>query len=178
MKKWYCVINGQTFGPYSKDQLRVKAERGTITPDTPVRTGLEKGGRNWVRAGETEINDIFSRYIPASDNSRKSANSGGRVEENKDDVKNTIILKILQMFKDPKFRSDFIAFMILGWPLILLLLPLAVVLIVIYTLYRITEMILRHRRLKRQQDIDILNADVNKMSDDEAARLAEKYQNK
>jgi hypothetical protein len=37
-------------------------------------------------------------------------------------------------------------------------------------------MVLRHRRLKRQQDIDILNADVSKIGEDEAERLAEKYQ--
>jgi hypothetical protein len=50
-------------------------------------------------------------------------------------------------------------------------------LIVLFILYRTTAMVLRHRRLKRQQDIDILNADVSKIGDDEAARLAEKYQN-
>ncbi|MDR1482665.1 MAG: hypothetical protein LBI74_08580 [Synergistaceae bacterium] len=49
-------------------------------------------------------------------------------------------------------------------------------LIALFILYRATAMILRHRRLKRQQDIDILNADVSKMGDDEAERRAEKYQ--
>jgi hypothetical protein len=48
-------------------------------------------------------------------------------------------------------------------------------LIALFILYKITAMILRHRRLKRQQDIDILNADVSKIGDDEAERLAEKY---
>jgi hypothetical protein len=38
--------------------------------------------------------------------------------------------------------------------------------------------VLRHRRLKRQQDIDILNADIGKIGDDEAARRARKYQNR
>jgi hypothetical protein len=43
-------------------------------------------------------------------------------------------------------------------------------------LYKITAMVLRDRRLKRQQDIDILNADVSKIGEDEAARRAKKYQ--
>ena len=50
------------------------------------------------------------------------------------------------------------------------------VVIALFFLCMITAMILRHRRLKRQQDIEILNADVNKMGDDEAARRAKKYQ--
>jgi hypothetical protein len=36
---------------------------------------------------------------------------------------------------------------------------------------------LKHRRLKRQQDIEILNMDVNKIGEDEAAKLARKYEN-
>jgi hypothetical protein len=36
---------------------------------------------------------------------------------------------------------------------------------------------LKHRRLKRQQDIEILNMDMSKMGEDEAARLAQKYEN-
>jgi hypothetical protein len=49
-------------------------------------------------------------------------------------------------------------------------------LIALFILYRITATVLRHRRLKRQQDIEILNADISKIGDDEAARRAEKYQ--
>jgi uncharacterized membrane protein len=185
MKKWYCLINGQTFGPYSKDQLKVKAEKGTITPDTLVRTGLEKGGRNWIRVGETEINDIFSKYTSASGDSRKTVNSEQYEEENKDDVKNTI-LKILQIlhtiFIESEHRGFYILFGLLGFMMLTALLAqnmvLAVVVIVLFFLYRTTAMVLRHRRLKRQQDIDILNADINKISDDEAARRAEKYQNR
>jgi hypothetical protein len=48
-------------------------------------------------------------------------------------------------------------------------------LIVLFILYRTAAMILRHRRIKRQQDIDILNTDVHKIGDDPATRLAEKY---
>ncbi|MDR1515916.1 MAG: hypothetical protein LBS45_09485 [Synergistaceae bacterium] len=55
---------------------------------------------------------------------------------------------------------------------------LAIGLIVLLILCGITAMLLRHLRLKRQQDIDILNADVSKMGGDEAARRAEKYQDK
>jgi hypothetical protein len=51
-------------------------------------------------------------------------------------------------------------------------------LIALFILYRATAMILRHRRLKRQQNIDILNADVSRIGGDEAERLAEKYQDK
>jgi hypothetical protein len=36
---------------------------------------------------------------------------------------------------------------------------------------------LKHRRLKRQQDIEILNTDVNKIGEDEAAKLVRKYEN-
>jgi hypothetical protein len=36
---------------------------------------------------------------------------------------------------------------------------------------------LKYRRLKRQQDIEILNMDVNKIGEDEAAKLARKYEN-
>jgi type VI protein secretion system component VasK len=52
---------------------------------------------------------------------------------------------------------------------------LAIGLITLFILCMITAMLLRHLRLKRQQDIDILNADVSKISDDEAVRLAKKY---
>jgi hypothetical protein len=52
---------------------------------------------------------------------------------------------------------------------------LAIGLIAFFILCVITTMLLRHLHLKRQQDIDILNADIHKISDDEAARRAEKY---
>ncbi|MDR0653551.1 MAG: hypothetical protein LBG12_09640 [Synergistaceae bacterium] len=67
--------------------------------------------------------------------------------------------------------------MILIW-LINKHLNLLVVLIVLGFLFGTMVMVLRHRRLKRQQDIDILNADVSKIGDDEAARRAGKYQGK
>jgi hypothetical protein len=35
---------------------------------------------------------------------------------------------------------------------------------------------LKHRRLKRQQDIELLNTDVNKIGEDNASRLARKYE--
>jgi Flp pilus assembly protein TadB len=55
---------------------------------------------------------------------------------------------------------------------------LAIALIALIILCGITAMLLRHLRLVRQQDIDILNADVSKIGDDEATRRAEKYQDK
>jgi hypothetical protein len=55
---------------------------------------------------------------------------------------------------------------------------LGIGLIVLFILCGITAMLLRHLHLMRQQDIDILNADVNKMGGDEAARRAEKYRDK
>ncbi|MDR1579266.1 MAG: hypothetical protein LBS35_02815 [Synergistaceae bacterium] len=54
----------------------------------------------------------------------------------------------------------------------------AVLVIVLSFLLGITAIVLRHRHLKRQQDIDILKADIRKIGDDETARLAEKYQNR
>jgi type VI protein secretion system component VasK len=60
----------------------------------------------------------------------------------------------------------------------LLAFGLIVLLIVLFFLYTRTDMILRHQRLKRQQDIEILNTDVRKIGDDEVARLAKKYRNK
>jgi hypothetical protein len=48
-------------------------------------------------------------------------------------------------------------------------------LIVLFILYKTAAMVLRHRRLTRQQNIDSLNADVNRIGEDEAARRAEKY---
>jgi hypothetical protein len=68
--------------------------------------------------------------------------------------------------------------------LLLLLLPmmehmvLLIGLIVILILFGTMVMVLRHLRLKRQQDIDFLNADVSKIGDDEATRRAEKYQDR
>jgi hypothetical protein len=49
------------------------------------------------------------------------------------------------------------------------------VFLAIITVFIIKTM--KHRRLKRQQDIEILNMDVNKMGEDEAAKLARKYEN-
>ncbi|MDR1572395.1 MAG: hypothetical protein LBS32_07710 [Clostridiales Family XIII bacterium] len=48
-------------------------------------------------------------------------------------------------------------------------------LILLFIAYRIVTMLLKQRNIKRQQDIDILNADVDGFDDDEASRLAKKY---
>lgn len=59
--------------------------------------------------------------------------------------------------------------------------PLTIVLIIVGALaaliivYAIIAAVLKNRRLKRQQDIEILNADVGKIGGDEASRLADKY---
>jgi hypothetical protein len=54
--------------------------------------------------------------------------------------------------------------------------PIVVIgLIVLIILCGTTVMVLRHRRLMRQHDIDILNANVRKIGDDEADRIAGKY---
>ncbi|MDR0616983.1 MAG: hypothetical protein LBG29_09260 [Synergistaceae bacterium] len=63
---------------------------------------------------------------------------------------------------------------VLGWRLAT---GLIVFLMLFFILYMATAMFLRDRRLKRQQDIDILKTDVNKI-DDEAAWLAKKYKKK
>ncbi|MDR1420659.1 MAG: hypothetical protein LBI86_09815 [Treponema sp.] len=51
-------------------------------------------------------------------------------------------------------------------------------LVVLFILYRTVVMILRHRRMKRRQNIAILKAGVSKLDGDEADRLAEKYKDK
>jgi Na+/melibiose symporter-like transporter len=50
--------------------------------------------------------------------------------------------------------------------------------IIFIVLCCITAIVLWLRHLKRQHDIDILNADVKKIGNDQAARLAEKYRDK
>jgi Flp pilus assembly protein TadB len=55
---------------------------------------------------------------------------------------------------------------------------LVIAAIALFFLYKIMPVVWEHRRLKRQQDIDILNVDVSKIGDNEAARLAKKYQGK
>jgi hypothetical protein len=49
-------------------------------------------------------------------------------------------------------------------------------LILIYLVYRVVAMIWKQKNIKRQQDIDILNTEVSKINEDEASRLAEKYE--
>jgi uncharacterized membrane protein len=51
-----------------------------------------------------------------------------------------------------------------------------VVLLVILLIFCFVVLLYLH--FKRQQDIDILNSNITKMSDDEAEWLAEKYQGK
>jgi uncharacterized protein (DUF983 family) len=55
---------------------------------------------------------------------------------------------------------------------------LVVLLVVLGFLCWITAMLLRRLHSMRQQDIDILNADVSKIGGDEAERRAEKYRGK
>jgi uncharacterized membrane protein affecting hemolysin expression len=57
------------------------------------------------------------------------------------------------------------------WEHTILMIGLIVLIILSVTI----AMLLRHLRLKRQQDIDILNADVSKMGEDEAEQRAKKY---
>jgi hypothetical protein len=112
------------------------------------------------------------------------------------------MVKIPQMFKKSELREDHVS---LGFTLVaalvvvvvvvvvlpvlafvaLMLLPLLlsmalhmkllIVLLILFTLYKTAAMFLHHRRLMRKHDMDILNADVSKIGDDEAERRAEKY---
>ncbi|MDR1579947.1 MAG: DUF4339 domain-containing protein [Synergistaceae bacterium] len=178
MKKWYCYVNGQTYGPYDENQLREKAKKGSLTPDSLVWYGdSAKIKTGWVKAGDTEIQTIFEK---------KNTSQGGNIreEENTNDFKNTIVTmatKTHQMFKESAVGPLYMLFLLFGllwfiwWMFKNVILVIG--LIVLFVLYRTAAMTLRHRRLRRQQDIDILNTDVSKIRDDEAARLAEKYQN-
>jgi hypothetical protein len=68
--------------------------------------------------------------------------------------------RIMTVTTDPKLL---IAFIVGG---------LAFVVIISIVIFKA----LKHRRLKRQQDIEILNMDMSKMGEDEAAKLARKYE--
>jgi hypothetical protein len=189
MKKWYCSINGQTYGPYDENQLRKKAENGSLTPDSFVwNDNIANPERIWVRAEDSEIKTVFKKKEPSREsekqfdppNSPREASGRGMVEEeNMNDIKK-MMLKILHtIFKESKFREFYIFFgVLLLIGLMAKHMVLVIGLIVLYILYRITAMFLHHRRLKRQQDIEILNADINRMDGDEAERRAEKYQDK
>ncbi|MDR3242601.1 MAG: hypothetical protein LBT34_01560, partial [Clostridiales Family XIII bacterium] len=48
-------------------------------------------------------------------------------------------------------------------------------LVLLFVLYKIIAMLIKQKNVKRQQDIDILNADTSKINEDEAAKLADKY---
>jgi hypothetical protein len=183
MKKWYCYLNGQKYGPYDENQLREKAKKGSLTPDSLVWDGDPAKTKNgWVRAGDTEIQTIFEKKKPGEGGNIREERDD---EENVDEIKNTMMTtaaKIHQMFKESAVGPLYMLILLLGligfigWMFENVILVIG--LIALFFLYRIIAMTLRHRRLKRQQDIDILNADVSGIGGDEAARRAEKYQDK
>jgi hypothetical protein len=150
---------------------------GQVTGDTRIYCA-DPGyaERGWIRVADSELSLQSKPYM----NEKKN-----KEEENTDDVKKTIKLKIIKVIRESD--SGMIAMAALfglaglmgmlswlateHWNFLMLLIVLIIAAI-------ITAIVLRHRHLKRQQDIDILNANVGKMGGDEAARRAEKYQNK
>jgi preprotein translocase subunit SecG len=172
LKDWYCYIDNQQCGPYPEKILRQLVQNDRISNDTLVYNGdTENAHKGWQKAIDTEISLLL-------------LDSGG--VEDMNDVKTTIMSKIRQAIKESDNGTFIMGLLFLGSFGLLLLgamfewmgkhKVLAGALIVLVILFMATAMILRHRRLKRQQDIEILNADVSKMGDDEATRRAKKYQ--
>jgi len=61
-KRWHVADNGQTKGPFTRDELGRMASEGTIDPDTYLWT---PGGPDWVRGRDvTELADLFSAPPP------------------------------------------------------------------------------------------------------------------
>jgi hypothetical protein len=173
MREWFYAENGQRYGPFPEDQVRKMIRNGQLTEDTLVWCGeSDFAKRGWIRIADTEL----SSQIPIEG-------------EDLNDVKRTIImLKILQMYKESFFNPRELCYFLVMMVVLMLLAGVMwlaswlgehmILVIVLVVLFTATAMILRHRRLKRQQDIEILNADVNKMGGDEASRRAKKYQDK
>ncbi|MDR3076164.1 MAG: DUF4339 domain-containing protein [Synergistaceae bacterium] len=169
VREWYYSETGQIgdiCGPFPEDQVRKMIRNRQLTEDTLVWCKEpDFAKRGWTRIADTAL----SSQIPME-------------EAILNDVKRTLMLKILQMIKEANHGIlGFVGLMgllmlvgLIGWMAENIFLVIG--LIVLVVMYMTTVIILRHRRLKRQQDIEILNTDVNKMGDDEAARRAKKYQ--
>jgi hypothetical protein len=67
--KWFCAINNETKGPFSKGELEELLKRGELTSDTLVcnKDDIGKDGKGWVKASETALADIFPPPIPTPD---------------------------------------------------------------------------------------------------------------
>jgi hypothetical protein len=61
-KSWHVAKDGQTTGPFSRDELGRMAAEGSIDPDTWLWT---PGGPDWTRGRDvTELADLFSAPPP------------------------------------------------------------------------------------------------------------------
>lgn len=49
MKAWYCMMDGQQFGPFSSEQLRTLAQSGRLRPQDQVR---QENGSCWTSAAK------------------------------------------------------------------------------------------------------------------------------
>ena len=50
---WYLYIDGQTLGPYTKEEIAARAKWGAVAPDTLVwDAGPQGGNRGWISAQE------------------------------------------------------------------------------------------------------------------------------
>jgi hypothetical protein len=58
--QWYCGVDGQQYGPYSWEQLRLMASEGRIVPETYIRREIDK---QWRPA--TQIPGLLARKKPA-----------------------------------------------------------------------------------------------------------------
>src|SRR5579859_6975340 len=61
MSQWYYARAGQTFGPFSDEQLRDLARTGKLLPDDLVS---QPGAAQWHPAGS--IRGLFGDSLPAS----------------------------------------------------------------------------------------------------------------
>jgi hypothetical protein len=67
MRKWFCYINNQTFGPYAEKQIKYMFQEGQITHDTLVWCdGFADSG--WMRVKETELVTSPETYQETTEN--------------------------------------------------------------------------------------------------------------
>ncbi|MDR0652886.1 MAG: DUF4339 domain-containing protein [Synergistaceae bacterium] len=169
MRSWYCASNGSPSGPFSDEEMRELIKCKMVRRNTLVWHNVPgEVERGWVVAAGT---DLFAK--------RRGTNPLLTLERGVGALWRgfcALCRKILMVLG-------------VGLGMILILLFGAVAVISTSEDYRVPVIllvillifcfvVLLHLHLKRQLDIDILNSNISKMSDDEAKWLAEKYQDK
>jgi len=57
---WYCVIDGESCGPFGIGKMRILISEGDLTPDTLVwDSETDAEGENWRKAADTKIASLF-----------------------------------------------------------------------------------------------------------------------